>query len=221
MHRKVSDRWRMVLVLLAGLGAAAAGCGPADQETASRRILPAGPNETADVHRDDSSEPAAVPERSLAMGTWDDVTAFVEANRGRIVVVDIWSTSCLPCVRELPHLATLQKLDSERIACLAFDVDYTGSRERPPESFRDRVETVLEKVQACYPVILSVTPADEVFHRLELPSIPAVCVYGPDGRLVQRFDASLYDPDSDREEAFTYEDDIIPLVQNLLSRPPD
>lgn len=61
---------------------------------------------------------------------------------------------------------------------------------------------------------LCTSPSDEIFQTLELPSIPAVYVYGVDGKLLKRFDDSLFEDGKD--EAFNYKDDVNPFIAELL-----
>ena len=139
--------------------------------------------------------PTSVPvAATLAEGTWSDVEDAVAAQRGRVVVVDIWSTSCRPCVQELPGLADLQQRFSQQVACISFNVDYVGIKKKPPSYYRPRVEKALDQVGACYPTVMSTIQADTVFHDLEMPAIPTVYVFGIDGALARRFDASMLDP---------------------------
>jgi thiol-disulfide isomerase/thioredoxin len=43
------------------------------------------------------------------IGSWDDLQKIVKSHKGKVVVVDMWSTWCEPCKKELPELALLQK----------------------------------------------------------------------------------------------------------------
>lgn len=153
---------------------------------------------------------------TIEPGTWDDVLAIVEQNRGKVVVVDLWSTSCVPCIAELPRLAELHESLADDVVCVSFNVDYVGIASKPPEFYLDRVRKVLERSNATYSNLLCTTEADVLFETLDLPSIPAVYVYSRDGMLAKRFDASLYDEESDDDEAFNYEDDVEPLVRSLV-----
>jgi thiol-disulfide isomerase/thioredoxin len=161
-----------------------------------------------------ASADTAASEVTLDTGTWKDVEAIVTKNRGKIVVVDIWSLSCLPCMEEFPNLVALQKKSPEEIVCVGFNVDYAGIKTKPPETYRPRVEKFLKKNAAAFPNILSSVEAEAVFGELKLVSIPAVYVYDREGKLAKRFDSSLLT--DGEEEAFTYEDDINPFVDELL-----
>ena len=155
-----------------------------------------------------------VPEVKLTDGTWKDVEALVGKHTGKVVVVDIWSTSCLPCMTEFPHLVELQKAHGDKLVCISFNVDYVGIKTKPATYYRERVEKFLMKQQAGFTNILSTTEADKVFQALELSSIPAVYVFGTDGKLAKRFDDSLLS--DGEEEAFTYKVDISPFVDDLV-----
>lgn len=152
----------------------------------------------------------------LTAGTWKDVEALIAANRGKVVIVDIWSTSCLPCMTEFPHLVTLQKSDRKNLVCVSFNVDYVGIKSKPAETYRERVEKFLKKEDAALTNFLCTVPSDVLFEKLQLVSIPAVYVYGRDGKLARRFDESLLT--DGEEEAFTYATDINPFLRTLLGK---
>lgn len=152
----------------------------------------------------------------LKAGTWEDVEAIVAANKGKIVVVDVWSTSCEPCMREFPHLVTLHNQHQEQMVCVSFNVDYVGIKSKPSEFYRPRVEAFLTKQKASCTNLLCTTASDKLFQALELSSIPAVFVYGRDGKLAKRFDDSMLK--DDEEDAFTYEKDINPFLKELLEK---
>lgn len=176
-----------------------------------------GPFRSADTLQAD--EKAATSEKAnitLTAGTWDNVLEQVKANKGRIVVVDIWSTSCLPCMTEFPNLVELQKTHGDKIACISFNVDYVGIKSKPAEFYRERVETFLTKQKATFSNVLCTMESDKVFEKLELSSIPAVYVFDAEGKELRRFDDSLLE--DGEEEAFTYKADINPFVKSLVDQ---
>ncbi len=154
------------------------------------------------------------PNVKLTAGTWKDVEELVARNMGKIVVVDIWSTSCLPCMTEFPRLVEMHNTHHEHVVCISFNVDYVGIKAKPATVYEKKVHEFLQKHKATCTNILSTTPSDAVFQSLELSSIPAAYVYGRDGKLLKRFDDSLLV--DGKEEAFTYKDDINPFVEKLL-----
>jgi thiol-disulfide isomerase/thioredoxin len=162
-----------------------------------------------------AAQPATAATVELQPGTWKDITTLVAKNKGKIVVVDVWSTSCAPCMQEFPGLVRLQQAHPEKVVCISFNVDYVGIKNKPADFYRPKVEAFLKKQQAQFVNILCTEESDKFFADQELSSIPAVYVYGTDGKLAKRFDESLLQ--EGREEAFTYEADIVPFVKQQLA----
>lgn len=158
--------------------------------------------------------PAPTTAITLTAGTWKDVESLVAKHQGKVVVVDVWSTSCAPCMQEFPGLVQLHTNHSKQVVCVSFNVDYVGIKNKPADYYRPRVETFLKKQNADFVNILCTDVSDQFFAAQELSSIPAVYVFGKDGKLAKRFDDSLLQ--EGREEAFTYEADITPFVKGLL-----
>lgn len=151
---------------------------------------------------------------ALTSGTWQDVENLVKTHKGKVVIVDVWSTSCLPCMTEFPNLVKIHNAHKAQVVCISFNVDYVGIKNKDSDFYRPRVEEFLKKERADFINILSTTESDKVFEALELSSIPAVYVYDADGKLAKRFDDSLLE--DGEEEAFTYEKDINPFLKTLL-----
>lgn len=138
--------------------------------------------------------------------------AAVEARRGRIVVLDCWSMSCPPCVKEFPGLVALAAKYRDQVACLSLSFDYEGIG--TPEEVLPPVRSFLEKVGAGeISNMLTKEDADSLYKKLDLVSIPAVYVWKPDGTLARRFD----DDDAARRlgRPFTYAD-VEAEIRSLL-----
>lgn len=154
----------------------------------------------------------AMEDVSLTLSTWDEAQKVVAASAGRVVVLDLWSTSCVPCRREFPQLVRLHRERGSDVACISYSLDFSGRASRPPESYRDVVLKFLVEQGATFPNFLSTDDPDALHERLELAAIPAVYVYDRQGELRKRFDNE--DPG---QGEFTYEADVIPFVEQLLA----
>lgn len=152
----------------------------------------------------------------LETANWAKVMKEVASHKGKVVVLDLWSTSCLPCMQEFPRLVALQKRFPRDVVCLSLNLDYAGIKSKPPEFYRPRVEKFLGRVKPDFKNFLCITEANEFFDSIKLGSIPAVLVYGPDGKLAQRFDDKMLEPGE--EEPFNYEQDINPFVKDLVQK---
>ena len=158
------------------------------------------------------SEEAAAVELTLA--DWDGVQAEVKKHAGKVVVLDLWATSCQPCVREFPKLVALSNSHPEQVVCLSCSADYIGIKSKPPEYYKEDVLKFLTEQNASFTNFLCTEASDVLFEKLDLGSIPAVLVYGPDGELAERFD----NDEGKYGDEFTYAEHVIPLVEKLTAK---
>ena len=132
----------------------------------------------------------------------DGLMKTVAGHRGRVVVLDCWSTSCPPCVRDFPGLVTLARRYPD-VACLSLSFDYEGIG--TPEEALPRVREFLTAVGAgAIDNMLGREESDALSRALGLAGVPAVFVWGRDGTLARRFD----EDDATRRlgRPFTYAD---------------
>ena len=150
----------------------------------------------------------AIPEVTLKAASLDEVQAAIAKHKGKVVICDYWSTSCEPCVKEFPHLVALsQKHSADHLVCVSASLDFDGLDKL--ETYREPVLTFLKEKHATIENYLLSDDDTAVYAKLKIASIPAVYVYGADGKLKQRFDESSGKP-------FSYEKDINPLVEELV-----
>ncbi len=154
---------------------------------------------------------ASAPTVSVDIKSWDGLQEWVAAQKGKIVVVDVWSTSCEKCVKEFPHFVELQNRLGDQVACASFSIDYYGLD--TPDDLKPQVLEFLTEKHATGTNFLSSTPDEEVMAALEVASIPAALVYDQSGALKKTFDN---DDDEYGPEGFNYENHVAPLVDGLL-----
>lgn len=143
------------------------------------------------------------PEVRLDIKDFDGVMALVKSHQGKVVVMDAWSTSCEPCMKEFPGLVALhKKYGSDKVACISLSLDYIGLGK--PEDQAPQVLKFLREQGATFDNVLSSDDSDTLLARLKLPSIPAVFIYDRQGQLHKRL-----------ENEFSYRD-VEPIVAELL-----
>ena len=165
--------------------------------------------------KDSSKAEPAKSKVSLKIVDWDETLKLVAAHKGQVVVLDAWSTSCPPCMKEFPNLVKLhRKYGGKEVVCMSLSCDYAGIKNKPPEYYRERVLKFLDKQEAGFQNLLSSIPSEELFDKMGISSIPAVYVYGTDGKLAKRFDNEQAKAEDDN---FTYAD-INKLVEELVTK---
>jgi thiol-disulfide isomerase/thioredoxin len=148
----------------------------------------------------------------LSIVGFDGIMERIAQNRGKVVVMDAWSTSCAPCIQEFHNLVGLhQKYGPEQVACISLSFDYEGLGQ--PEEQRQRVLAFLRGQRATFDNLLSSLESDELYRKLKLAAVPAVFVYDRAGHLRKRFDNEQA---KSKAEAFTYEQ-VGQLVAELLA----
>ncbi|MEI8381189.1 MAG: thioredoxin-like domain-containing protein [Planctomycetota bacterium] len=193
----------------AGPGAAHASEKPTPQpDTTVKPVTPAAPDKA-------ESPEATTTKLDLKDMGWEQLQELVASHKGKVVVVDVWSTACEPCLREFPRLVELQKRHPNDVVCISFDCDFAGVKNKPVGYYRERVMKALTEMKAETVInVMSTLAADELFQKIDLDSIPAVYVYNQQGDLAKRFDNRT--PASETEEGISYELQIDPLVAKLV-----
>ncbi len=214
--------------MLLGLSLIVSGCNPASKPADSAPEVPTpgsallSPEQAGPAPEGQSEEamPAAEPAASAAaidaqILDWAGVEALVRSHKGKVVVMDLWSTYCLPCRKEFPNLVRLHQQQGDKVACISVSLDFDGLEDEPVQVCREKVLKFLNSQGATFDNVVCSTPAETVFNeKIPHKSVPAVYVFNQQGEWVGRFpDLNGGDP-----EAFNYQDHILPLVNQLLAQ---
>lgn len=126
------------------------------------------------------------PRVTLRVLDFDGLQRLIGRKRGKVVVVDAWSTSCPPCVKSFPDLVRLQnEIGPERLACISLSLDYEGSE--TPKQLAPKVLGFLADQQATFDNVLANEEIFTMLGKLGVSSPPAVFVYDRDGKLRDKF----------------------------------
>jgi thiol-disulfide isomerase/thioredoxin len=169
--------------------------------TAAAPAQPAAPGSTA-------AAPAADASRvTLEKVSFADLMKRIADNprKPRYTIVDAWASWCGPCKENFPHVVEMHHKYAAKglaVASLSFD---------DPEEKKqvdDALAFLREKNATCSNYLL-VEPGSDGFEKFRVNGIPAVFLYGPDGKELKRF--TMDDPDNQ----FTY-DQVEKTVVELL-----
>lgn len=121
--------------------------------------------------------PQTRPDFSLL--NMDGSTVTLSSLRGKVVLLDFWSTTCGPCKLEIPLLEDVAAHNkAERIQLLGISFD-------PPEKSR----AWLERNQPSMTTL--VDPNFEVMDAFHVHGIPALVLVGRDGKVQQYWDGPV------------------------------
>lgn len=204
-----------LVVVLGFLISFTSGCSPSSDAEAT----PAASTSTGDIvaTAEASAGESGTPTKAVevALIDYDELQATIKGLAGKVVVVDIWSTSCLPCMQEFPNLVELSKKDPQRLVCISLNVDFMGLRNETPESHIEEVKSFLEKQQATSVMnFVASEPDSDILEKYEVESMPAIIIVDPAGLLV----AKATDANAS-SGGLSYENDVLPKVEELLAAP--
>lgn len=153
------------------------------------------------------------PQATVKLASYEELQDLLKQQVGHPVIVDVWSTSCIPCMREFPHLVQLSEKYQGQLRCISLNVDYIGLKKKGPESYVPAVQEFLSQQNATQVINLASSDADrKILKALEVGAMPAILIFDAQGELVERFTDS-----NTGDDGLTYEGDIIPVVERLLA----
>jgi thiol-disulfide isomerase/thioredoxin len=148
--------------------------------------------------------PSAPVELEVVSG--DQLAAAIKAQKGKVLVVDIWASWCGPCKQSFPRLVALhQRHRKDGVICMSVSLDKPGQR--------DTALAFLQSQGAAFPNYL-LDEGEAGWDKLHLQSIPAVFVFDREGKRAAKF------TNDDPAHLFTYAD-VERLVDALLVHTPE
>jgi peroxiredoxin len=98
--------------------------------------------------------------------------------RGKVVLLNVWSTTCPPCRVEIPWLVTLHReLRPRGFAVISVSIDDSPERLRP----------FVEKIGINYPVLLGLGAGDRIDAALGgVWALPTTYILDRDGRIARK-----------------------------------
>jgi thiol-disulfide isomerase/thioredoxin len=142
---------------------------------------------------------------TLTKVKYSDFLAKVAEKKAKLTVVDAWATWCGPCKENFPHLIEMhKKYASKGLAVVSLSLDDPEK----PKKFAEALE-FLKSMKATFPNLLLDETTEDSFEKLKIGAIPAVFLFGPDGKEIKRFTLE------DASNPFTYEQ-VEKTIQSML-----
>ena len=169
------------------------------------------PTVPAAVVEPTADESRVNPAITLEAVTFETFRARVTtaAKSSKYVLVDAWATNCGPCKENFPHLVQMhRKYADQGLAVMSASLD---DRDDPKAVAEAR--KFLKEKGATFPNFLIDEEFPGAYEKFDIGPIPAVFLYGPDGKEVKRFTLE------DASNQFTY-DQVEKVVKELLAGKP-
>lgn len=132
------------------------------------------------------------------------------AKNYKYTLVDAWASNCGPCKENFPHLIALhRKYAPKGLQVISLSLDDTSDARAVEEARK-----FLRAQKATFLNVLLDEDFGVGFEKLDISAIPAVFLYGPDGKLVKKY--TMDDPNNQ----FTYEQvekDVMALFESKPS----
>jgi thiol-disulfide isomerase/thioredoxin len=157
-----------------------------------------------------AEESPATAEIKLEALKWPQFLDRIASNKqAKFTVVDAWATTCGPCKENFPHLVEMdRKYRDKGLAVISLSLDDNSDKKALVEA-----EKFLREKKAKFTNILLDEEFGVGFEKLNIGAIPAVFLYGPDGKEIARFTMD------DTRNQFTY-DDVEKAIAAVLTGKP-
>ena len=155
-----------------------------------------------------SADDKPAGEVKLVPVKYDALMKKIAANKGaKLTIVDAWATWCGPCKENFPHVVEMhQKYAGKGLAVVSLSLDDADKPKKVAEA-----TTFLQSKKATFSNYLLDETNEDAFEKLNITAIPAVFLFGPDGKEVKRFTLE------DVNNLFTY-DQVEAFVKDYLDK---
>jgi thiol-disulfide isomerase/thioredoxin len=154
-------RWAMGLVVVAALGSQAPGGGQGG---------------------------GAKDEVKLKVVKYDELAELVRANKGKVILLDFWATTCIPCKLSFPYTVEMHKqFGSKDLVVISVATDPL-TNVFMVDDFKDpqpRIRRFLEDQKATFTNVVLDEPVSVLEDKLRIKTIPCLYVFNREGQWVQ------------------------------------
>ena len=121
------------------------------------------------------------PAVDLKVVKYEALADAIEQNRGKVVIVDFWSNTCLPCRKAMPHLVELYK-KHHKDGLIAMTVALDRAWDNYNAKVHDSLLKFLRKQGATFPNFVLDAPKKVLEEKLRIMSVPSVYVFNRAGK---------------------------------------
>ncbi len=118
--------------------------------------------------------PSPLPAPALSFTTRDGTAKQLSDFEGRLVLVNLWATWCVPCVKEMPSLDRLQAQMGDKLTILAISEDRSGAAVVDPFLTRIGIKNLG----------IYLDPKSAASNAFAVQGLPTSILIGRDGRML-------------------------------------
>jgi thiol-disulfide isomerase/thioredoxin len=154
-----------------------------------------------------AEEKSQEPTVELKSIKYDELKALIRANRGKVVVVDLWYSTCVSCLKLFPDMLKMERTHAkDGLVAISLSTDATPETQAAALKYLKKQNATIANFWI---------DEKEAFwqDKFDTGGAPVVFVFDRQGRRAAKFDNS----DTDKP-AFTHED-VEKVVEQLLRAP--
>jgi thiol-disulfide isomerase/thioredoxin len=157
-------------------------------------------------------------EVKLKVVKYDELCELVRANKGKVILLDFWATTCIPCKQSFPYTVEMHKqFAKEGLVVISVSTDPLRDTFNPPDpDFKDprpKIEAFLRDKKATFTNVVLDESAKLLEEKLRITSIPCLYVFNRDGQWTQFIGKDLKVDEKSRP----YQ--VEEYIKQLLSQP--
>jgi thiol-disulfide isomerase/thioredoxin len=120
---------------------------------------------------------------TFRVANYAELGKTIRSFTGKVVVVDFWSTTCVPCIKGFPHLVEMHhKYSKKGFVAVSVSLDPPSN----PKKLK-RVEEFLEKQKATFTNLVLDAPAEEYQKKLRFDGPPCIYLFDRTNRIVGKW----------------------------------
>jgi thiol-disulfide isomerase/thioredoxin len=104
--------------------------------------------------------------------------------KGQVVLLNLWATWCVPCIREMPALDRLQRQLAGKVTVLAVSVDVGAGKTDDFGNPGGDVAAYVKALGLTMPILLD--PESNVKRQYGVTGLPTTFIIGRDGVVVEK-----------------------------------
>lgn len=131
------------------------------------------------------AQETTTPQIELQVVRYQELCAAVRAQRGKVVVVDLWADWCIPCKQAFPHLVELhRRYAKDGLVCMSVGLMI----DRQEIKDKDKLLAFLQKQQATFPNFFLDEETNLWQEKFDINGPPAIFVFNRENKRAAKFD---------------------------------